>query len=170
MSSRPSLGGSPARSVVRASVLLNLDSDSDGDGDGDGESGGPTAAPASRQQDLEADPSLLLESGSGIPIKIVSKYGAALYSNLVASGAGIFWRLRPERLGCDLSYLREVTHSFTCHNRLVLSFGLPPGHSATARMTHAQAEAAGFAFDLQVEFDDRVDELSGKRWLGSALA
>ena len=110
--------------------------------------------------DAKTDPSVLVMSGSGIPIRIVSKYGATIYSNLLVSrtaesGLAINWRLRPERLGCDMSELREVTRSFTCSSRLVLSFAV-----------------AGLAetFEVQFELDDRVDEISGTSWTGTEIA
>lgn len=108
------------------------------------------------------DPSILLMSGSGIPIKIISKYGANLYSNLLVATAPegdlyVYWRLRPEKLGCELNYLQEITKSFSCNNRLVLTFNTSP-------------DSKHEPFELQFELDDHVDELSGKVLKGCDIA
>jgi len=116
------------------------------------------------------DPSVLLMSGSGIPVKLLSKYGATLYSTLlVASSAGqglqIFWRQRPEPLGCDLSFLREVTKSFSCSHRLVLTFSAPHLGGASGAGGGRQD-----SFELQLELEDREDELGSRSWTGAEQA
>lgn len=150
----PSVSASPSRagSTPRAAITLDLGDDDDED-DGETE---PVELPQTN------DPSVLLLSGSGIPIKVISKHGATLYSNLLVThvpgrGQCIFWRMRPERLGCDMVYLREVTKSFTCASRLVLTFNLAVG----GKQDH---------FELNFELDNRVDEISGRLWTGAEVA